>query len=609
MPELTISDEARKRFATLSALQDRHAALVKEIGKDLLAPENLARIEEFVRNAVKAGAVLDAKEDRTAAQGLVNFWTARLSSAERTAGDGASAAVKVPRFEDTLLDEFDPATIRAASLSTDHWLKSLPAPDQALVRRIMLRLLRLLPDTPAFEPVPAVRGALYELATPAQVDALLDGLATTGVVRVTKADSAEMDRVALRSRDLISQWPTLKTWMDARLAFRALVGRWEQNGRPNAELMEGDPLEESRSYHDRNDPERQFIKRSRYRELRRNVRNRYLKWVLGALLAVSILFVFTISNRNEALSRVNRELAISEQRAREAEKIAKEAEKIAKKESLGLARRGRLTTLRLLVRGLAEIAAAPTDSDRDLALARWDALKGQLEGAKAPELTLGMDLAELRREAAEPDNINKLSAATIGEIREQRVSNATGPETEELIKSMREVSFKMVRLSAERAVDVLRVGPYSEARPFIREFWTQYWGEMLLVEGETVEGAMVAYGTVLGEIEKTKGSHEEALVEAAKEVVGARWPSIEVKFEEAVDQAYRMSVNELKQSMRKRTGLSDAEADQIVTKAWERQVPKERFERLEQALQLLNEALEHELKQEALPAYYGAKAL
>src|SRR3954452_23378694 len=76
---------APDRFASLAELQDRHAALVKEVGNELLAAGNPDRIAEFVRRGMATGAILDAKDDRAAAQALVNFWTSRLSSAVREA--------------------------------------------------------------------------------------------------------------------------------------------------------------------------------------------------------------------------------------------------------------------------------------------------------------------------------------------------------------------------------------------------------------------------------------------------------------------------------------------------------------------------------------------
>ena len=76
---------AAEGFPSLSALQENHPALVKEVGPDVLAAGNPDRIVEFVRRGQATGAILDSKEDRAAAQALINFWTARLASAARTA--------------------------------------------------------------------------------------------------------------------------------------------------------------------------------------------------------------------------------------------------------------------------------------------------------------------------------------------------------------------------------------------------------------------------------------------------------------------------------------------------------------------------------------------
>ena len=59
-----------QRFDSLATMQDRHAELVKEIGTDVLAPGSPERVTAFVRRGAATGAILDAQDDRAAAQGL-----------------------------------------------------------------------------------------------------------------------------------------------------------------------------------------------------------------------------------------------------------------------------------------------------------------------------------------------------------------------------------------------------------------------------------------------------------------------------------------------------------------------------------------------------------
>src|SRR5262249_10847269 len=158
------------RFESLVELQNAHAELVKDVGTDVLAPGNSQKVAAFVRRALASGTVLDTKEARAIAQGLINFWTSRLSSAARAAERmeagkglaGGSEALEsrtgmlayavpgqpmpepsraderatgqrgagapawdVPQFEDTLLAEFDEAAVRSAGDAADRWLSSL----------------------------------------------------------------------------------------------------------------------------------------------------------------------------------------------------------------------------------------------------------------------------------------------------------------------------------------------------------------------------------------------------------------------------------------------------------------------------------------------------
>jgi len=67
---------AAAAFVSLSELQENHATLVKQVGKDLGSPANQERIGQFVHKCITTGAVLDAPDDRAAAQSLILFWTA-----------------------------------------------------------------------------------------------------------------------------------------------------------------------------------------------------------------------------------------------------------------------------------------------------------------------------------------------------------------------------------------------------------------------------------------------------------------------------------------------------------------------------------------------------
>jgi len=159
--EPDVRENTPPRFDSLSSMQEQHSSLVKEIGADILVPGNPDRIAEFIRRGVATGAILDAREDRTAAQSLINFWVSRLSSASsdarRASADGKLSAPpsSAPEIEDTLLGEFDPATIANATEKADRWLETLNDDERRLARGIMLRLVRLSAQGRTFDPVPA----------------------------------------------------------------------------------------------------------------------------------------------------------------------------------------------------------------------------------------------------------------------------------------------------------------------------------------------------------------------------------------------------------------------------------------------------------------------
>jgi hypothetical protein len=247
-------------FDSLAALQQAHTALVAEIGKEVLAGENPARVARFVRRAVETGAILDDKEDRSAAQSLINFWTGRLSSVAREeereaikralANESTLPPTVVPDLGDTLLKEFAPATLRNAIRAADAWLDGSTVEGRQIARRALLRLARLRPgvlqpdettvsesEKMPFDAVPASRATLRDVGPSAdQVDGVIAGLAEAGVIRVRPGETREADQIALRSSTLIDDWKTLREFLLARWAFRTKVEHWRPEGEASAGL-------------------------------------------------------------------------------------------------------------------------------------------------------------------------------------------------------------------------------------------------------------------------------------------------------------------------------------------------------------------------------------
>jgi hypothetical protein len=481
----------------MEAMQAAHAALAETVGAAVLDPENARKIREFVGRGRATGAVLDAKDERMQAQGLLNYWAGRLSTAIRAASraGGAGGAWRI-RFEDALLAEPDPRTVRAAVAAADAWLQSLPEAERELARRVMLRLVRLRPAGTMFDAAPTFRAALYDLNMPDKVNAAIAGLEAAGVVRVRPGERPEMDRVALRSSRLKErdrpEWRTFAGWLGDRLRFREDAIAWDRARRPAGRLAREPRLDEVQKYHDRNELERAFADASRDRQRWRNQWNRVLKWVFLGLAAIILLGWITAGYFYHRAAVANRTLRQKQE----------------------------LTNIRLFVRGLGQLVAAHTPPEQAIAKARWKALLAQFRDDPEDSPFLALNLDELHEGATSQEWPTRLSAGDLAEIRRLRNSLLANDAIYETMRSMRQVSFDMVTLSATKAVAELDAGkPYSEVEPYGREFWTQYWGEMLLVEGPAVEAAMVAFGNVLRDIRAEAEKPDQALTGQIRDLI------------------------------------------------------------------------------------------
>jgi hypothetical protein len=229
------------------------------------------RVVEFVRKAAGAGAVLDSPDDRRQAQGLIDYWAASLwqptslAMAAATKAQGPIDSAPATQFTGargagggsgrgknpgTVLAPFNPATLTEAMDSATRWIGTLSEDDQALVRRVLLRLVRLGDDGTAVA-VPLSRFALNDLERPRvdeipedvdstrrprlppppprpRVDEILDELAARGVIRLTTRSDGSKE-ISLRSAKFIDDWDYLKELLARRHRFRELAVAWSQN--------------------------------------------------------------------------------------------------------------------------------------------------------------------------------------------------------------------------------------------------------------------------------------------------------------------------------------------------------------------------------------------
>ncbi len=73
-----MSDSPSIRYPSLAVLQAAHNGLLKRQRQEGDAPTFLAEVAGFLREGVATGALLDADADRRTAQGLLDYWIARL---------------------------------------------------------------------------------------------------------------------------------------------------------------------------------------------------------------------------------------------------------------------------------------------------------------------------------------------------------------------------------------------------------------------------------------------------------------------------------------------------------------------------------------------------
>ncbi len=334
-----------ERFASLSALQTEHSALQASLGKQPIDGSHAQIIAPLVQRAVETGAILDNREDRQSAQAIINYWMSRAAASVRLESSAPNPFAD-PDF-DSLLKDFDSGTLTDTTAAADRWLQSLPDEHRQVARRILLRLARLPADKRVFEAVPTSRTSLHDVdADTCLVDRMIDGLAQAGVIRVTPGSSTEVDQVALRSGNLVTEWNTYAEWLRARVEFRERAETWSlmrqqevptcwrtklglptfnsvnEQQLPVPPLLCDAALQEVRSYHDRNPLERRYIETCWLRERSKSQSDRTWKLIFGSLLLFSVCCLLFANNR---WSDANKQRGIAEKQRTEATKQKDEA--------------------------------------------------------------------------------------------------------------------------------------------------------------------------------------------------------------------------------------------------------------------------------------------
>src|SRR5262245_4216408 len=599
---------AGKRFESLDALRAAHAALLGAVSPERLSARDEERVREFLDRAGATGAILDAPADRRLAQGLIDYWVASLLT-----DNPDQAAAGAGRAVSRLLAPFSADTVKKSIDAADAWVATLSPEDQALVRRIMLRLVRLSRDGKSFEPVPAARAALFDVApSEDRANELLNGLAGAGVVRIAPGDTADADQVTLRSPSLMTDWERFAGWLRERQGFRNTVLNWDRTGRPQNELLQKEALEEVRTYHDRNDLERAFIEESRYRELRKSERTRRLAWGLGLALlleataATAAIWGWVVAVKNSR--KANDNYAAAEANYKEAKKqmelVAEEQAKVTRY-ATNIRDKQQLITLATFVRDLAEMATARSPADQRIAIERWQGLAQRVQQDEQYALLKRFDFKLLQKQATAATDWNKIRPETLREIRSLRNPVIANPDVYPALGNMRRGTFRMADLCARRIVNTLRDRPVSEAEPYVREFWALYWGDMVLVEGPEVEAAMIRFGQALSAIERDIQRPTDEVEDRIATYAQRLTPDKARLFKE---QAQVLNATTVAQMQMDYKEIEPEAFTQLLRQTKLRRVPETRLRPLRDALQPLLDALNTELKSR-IPRYSDAKGL
>jgi len=255
------ADQATSRYASLDEMKAAHRHLL-ELARDKQLER--APVLEFLRLGRGVGALLDALDDRVAAQGMLNYWTARLYSAPLRGPDAAASP------QETVLAEFDSATVRDVADRSEAAVASLTSRDRDTARRVLLRMLRLTSDPGRFEAETIDRTALDGLDNAQRLSRVLQVLAQAGALRIGRG-AGDRERVALQYESLMRQWKRLRSWLEERVSFRdAAYG---------GGLIWGKRLDEAARYHDLDGRELDFI----------DANSKRRRWLVGLLVFLLVV--------------------------------------------------------------------------------------------------------------------------------------------------------------------------------------------------------------------------------------------------------------------------------------------------------------------------------
>jgi len=256
---MTMAANDSQPYASLEALQHASDALITSLPDEELSVSDSdrdaisRRIALFIDQATMTGAVLDASDERKAAQAIIDFWVAKgyaIPGETRTKQRASARA-------NTLLRPFDPATTTSAIQDGDSLLALLGEKDRDLARRILLAMVRIGDTDETYASASVKRKDLVSLGPSSRVNDILKALINSGVVMVSGNEPDEL--ISLRSASLIRQWPQLNKLIDERISYRNMALNWEQTGKRSGTLLDWSTTRKFKSFGNLNEMERTFV--------------------------------------------------------------------------------------------------------------------------------------------------------------------------------------------------------------------------------------------------------------------------------------------------------------------------------------------------------------
>jgi WD40 repeat protein len=224
----------REAFPSLHLLQDRHAELVKAVGKGLNEPANRSVVKQFVFDCIETGRVIPTPNDRSAIQALTTFWVSRLERSNE-------ASQERVEFDDVLLQEFDQAVFDELVIGpVEIWLSSLDRREKDVAKRLILRLVQLQENS-EFETIRRGVGFLDGLDPRDVAETLLDDFLERGVIRKAHQPDGHVE-YSIVGLSYLKNWSELTAWLASRQEFRIKATRASANASQNVVMKSSGPI-------------------------------------------------------------------------------------------------------------------------------------------------------------------------------------------------------------------------------------------------------------------------------------------------------------------------------------------------------------------------------